>query len=33
MIEDDRMKDEIAGMLLAVQSSAKYTNLLVAELG
>ena len=32
MIEDERMKNEIAGMLLAVRSSAKYTNLLLAEL-
>ena len=32
MIEDERKKGEIAGMFLAVRSSAKWTNSLLAEL-
>ena len=29
MVQDERMKDEVAGMLLALQTSARYCNLLV----
>lgn len=33
MIEDEHMKDEVAGMLLAVRSSAKWAKAFAAEMG